>query len=144
MHPAACLVLVLPLLALASAVQAQSPLGRWKTIDDRTGRVKSIVEIRRATNGTLFGRVVEVLHPARGSEPVCDKCRGADKDKPIRGMTILRDLREEGGGRFGGGRILDPAKGRDYDARLELQGPDRLGVSGCVAFICREQVWVRE
>lgn len=138
-------LLALPLLAAAFATSAQnSPEGRWKTIDDETGKVKSIVEITRAGDGSYTGTVVEILHSTRGPDPVCDKCRGANKDKPVKGMTILWNIKAEGGGEYGGGRILDPAKGKDYKAKLELKGADKLGVSGCIAFICREQVWVRE
>src|SRR6185437_11294930 len=47
------LLLALPLcLAALSAQAADSAAGRWKTIDDKTGKVKSIVEISQAANGT--------------------------------------------------------------------------------------------
>src|SRR5690606_41886336 len=65
--------------------------GRWKTIDDETGKVKSIVEISESS-GKLRGQVVEILHSDRGPDPVCDKCKGSNKDKPVKGMTILWDL----------------------------------------------------
>jgi uncharacterized protein (DUF2147 family) len=136
--------IAIPLLVAAFSAQAQSPVGRWKTIDDETGKVKSIVEISQAADGTLVGRVAEILHSTRGPDPVCDQCTGANKDKPVKGMTILWGLRDEGDGEYAGGRILDPAKGKDYKAKLELVGEDRLGVSGCIAFFCREQVWIRE
>jgi len=133
-----------PLMLAGMAVAAQTPEGRWKTIDDETGKVKSIVEITRAGDGTLRGKVVEILHSARGPNPTCDDCSGANKGKPIQGMTILWGLRDEGGGAYAGGRILDPARGKDYKAKLEMLGEDRLGVSGCIAFFCRQQEWVRE
>src|SRR5690606_32907877 len=69
---------------LPAAVSAQNgPVGRWKTIDDETGRVKSIVEIEQAADGTLRGTVAEVLHSDRGPNPTCDKCEGANKGKPV-------------------------------------------------------------
>ena len=72
--------ITLPLLALAMAASAQtSPTGRWKTIDDETGKVKSIVEITQAANGTLQGKVVEVLQSDRGPNPTCDKCKGTTR-----------------------------------------------------------------
>ena len=136
---------VLAMLAVPVAAAAQdSPVGRWKTIDDETGKVKSIVEISKAADGKLRGTVVEILHSARGPNPTCDDCTGANKGKPIKGMTILWGLRGEGSGEYAGGRILDPAKGKDYKAKLEMLGDDRLGVSGCIAFFCRQQEWVRE
>ena len=137
----ALLLLALPLAAFAQS----SPEGRWKTIDDETGKVKSIVEISKAANGTLQGKVVEVLSSDRGPNPTCDKCKGANKGKPIKGMTILWGLEADGDGEWSGGTVLDPAKGKTYKSKLELlEGGKKLGMSGCIAFICRQQVWVRE
>ncbi|WP_229659202.1 DUF2147 domain-containing protein [Luteimonas terricola] len=134
-------VLLLALLPLAAVAQ-QSPTGRWKTIDDETGKVKSIVEISES-GGKLRGQVVDILHSDRGPDPACDKCKGDNKGKPIKGMAILWGL-SPGGDGWEGGTILDPAKGKTYKSRLKLIDDDKLGVSGCVAFICREQVWIRE
>ena len=130
------------LAALAAPAQAADPTGRWKTIDDETGKVKSIVEISE-TGGKLRGKVVDVLHSDRGPNPTCDNCKGENKGKPIEGMTILWDLAPKGEG-WEGGTILDPAKGKTYKSKAKMLDDNRLGVSGCVAFICREQVWVRE
>ena len=135
----------LPLMVLAMAASAQkSHTGRWKTIDDETGKVKSIVEITQAANGALQGKVVEILQSDRGPNPTCDKCKGANKDKPVKGMTILWGLKKDGD-EWNGGTVLDPAKGKTYKSKIEmLDGGKKLGMSGCVAFICRQQVWVRE
>ena len=137
-------LLALPLLAASFVAAAQdSPAGRWKTIDDETGKVKSIVEIYQAKDGSYAGKVAEILHSERGPNPTCDKCRGANKDKPVKGMTILWGLRADDD-EWTGGTVLDPAKGKTYKAKVEMLGPDKLGMSGCIAFICRQQVWVRE
>ena len=136
----AALLAIVPIAAFAQS----SPIGRWKTIDDETGKVKSIVEIVQASNGTLSGKVVEVLQSDRGPNPTCEKCEGANKDKPVKGMTILWGLKADGD-QWSGGTVLDPAKGKTYKSKLKmLDGGKKLGMSGCVAFICREQVWVRE
>ena len=132
---------VLSLVSMTAA--AQSPVGRWKTIDDETGRVKSIVEITQAANGTLSGRVAQVLHSERGPNPVCDKCSGTRRNQPITGMTILWDLKPNGS-EWSGGTILDPANGKTYKSKAKMLDANRIGVSGCIAFICREQVWQRE
>ena len=58
---------------------------------------------------------------------------------------ILWGLRSDGAGQWSGGRVLDPENGKDYKAKLELlEGGSKLGMSGCIAFLCRQQVWVRE
>ena len=140
------LLLALPLcVAALSANAADSAVGRWKTIDDKTGKVKSIVEIAQASNGTLSGKVVDILQSDKGPNPVCSDCSGANKDKPVKGMTILWNLKSDGAGSWSGGTILDPANGKTYKSKMKLQtGGTRLDVSGCVAFICRAQTWQRE
>lgn len=132
-----------PMMLASMVASAQSPVGRWKTIDDETGRVKSIVEITQAANGTLSGRVAQVLHSERGPNPVCDKCGGTRRNQPITGMTILWDLKPNGS-EWSGGTILDPANGKTYKSKAKMLDANRIGVSGCIAFICREQVWQRE
>lgn len=136
------------LLLLAAATGAQSPssaVGRWKTIDDATGKAKSIVEIYQAKDGRLAGKVVEILDLKDGPNPACDECKGANQGKPIKGMLILWGLRPDGAGKWSGGRVLDPENGKDYKAKLQLlDGGRKLGMSGCVAFLCRQQAWLRE
>ncbi len=142
------LLLALPLsLTVLSAQAADGAAGRWKTIDDKTGKVKSIVEITQAANGALTGKVVEVLQSDKGPNPKCDDCEGANKGKPVKGMTILWNLKQDKNNttKWSGGTVLDPANGKTYKSKVELQpGGTKLDMSGCIAFICRTQTWVRE
>ena len=134
-------VAAMPMLAFAQ----QSPIGKWKTIDDETGKAKSIVEITQASNGTLQGRVIEILQSDRGPNPTCDKCSGANKGKPVKGMVILWNLKQDDATHWSGGTVLDPAKGKTYKSKIELHADGKkLDMSGCIAFICRAQTWVRE
>lgn len=72
---------------------AQEVYGKWKTIDDITGEAKSIVEIYKK-NGKAYGKVVEILNPEKRNDK-CVNCTGADKNKPILGMEILKDLKKK-------------------------------------------------
>ena len=139
-------IALIALLAFPMLAQAQdSPVGRWKTIDDATGKVKSVVEIQQSRDGSFAGRVVEILDTKDGPNPACDKCKGKLKDKPIKGMTILWGLKADGKDKWSGGHVLDPENGKTYKSKLELlDGGSKLGMSGCIAFICRQQVWVRQ
>ncbi len=139
------ILIALPLLAASFAASAQSsPVGRWKTIDDETGRAKSIVEIYQNKDGTYGGRVVEVLESDRGPNPICDKCKDDRKNKPVKGMEIVRGMKKDGAG-WAGGTILRPADGKIFKSKMQLlEGGKKLGVSGCVAFICKEQTWIRQ
>ena len=138
---AACLAV--PLLGLSLSAAAADATGRWKTIDSDTGKPKSIVEITRAANGTLSGRIIELLNPSKPN-PVCDKCKDDRKNKPITGMEIVRGMKKDGAA-YAGGTILRPADGKVFKSKMQLiEGGKKLEVSGCVAFICKEQVWVRQ
>ena len=118
-------VLLLGLLPAVAFAQS-GPTGRWKTIDDETGRAKSIVEIRQLDDGSLSGTVVEILQSDRGPNPTCDRCTGANKDKPIQGMTILWGLRADEDGHWVGGQVLDPAAA----LATSIDGFNKLGWAG--------------
>ncbi len=140
------LLLALPL-ALAGITAAQadntSAEGRWRQIDPDTHRAKSIVEISRTGNGTLNGRIVELLNPSRPN-PTCDKCSDDRKNKPITGMEIIRNMRADGTNKWSGGSILKPDEGKVYKSKMELiEGGSKLQVSGCIVFLCKSQVWER-
>jgi uncharacterized protein (DUF2147 family) len=143
----ALLLLALPLAAFAQNAFAQdTPVGKWRTIDDKTGKVKSIVEIYDAGNGTLSGKVVQLLNSDKGPNAVCDACKGANHDKPITGMVIAWGLKPEGG-TWDGGKILDPKNGKVYSAKMTPQdGGKKLEVRGYMGFslLGRSQTWIRE
>ncbi|WP_028238241.1 DUF2147 domain-containing protein [Stutzerimonas azotifigens] len=142
------LLLALPLTATSlTALADDSPAGRWQTIDDETGKPKSVVEIQQAADGTLSGRVVEILQSEHGPNPVCSACEGELKDQPITGMTILRDLKPDGENVWSGGTILDPAKGKTYRAKVTvLEGGERLEMRGYIGIeaLGRTQTWIRQ
>ena len=137
-------VAMLVLSGAASAQSATSAVGRWKTIDSETGKPKSIVEITQAPNGALSGHIVELLNPSKPN-PVCDKCSDDRKNKPITGMEIIRGMKASGSGKYAGGTILKPDEGKVYKSKMELvEGGKKLEVSGCIAFICKSQTWLRQ
>lgn len=142
----ALLLLALPLSAISQTVTAQNtPVGTWTTIDDKTQKPKSVVEIYQAKDGSLAGRVTEILQSDRGPNPVCDKCSGDRKDKPVKGMVILWGIRQKGDS-WEGGQILDPKNGKTYSVKVTLvEGGKKLDVRGFMGFsmLGRTQTWVR-
>ena len=128
----------------ASASEAElGPVGRWKTIDDKTGNPKAIVQIYE-DRGKLFGRIEESLNPK--ANKICDKCRDERKGKPIVGLVIMRGLARKGE-EYSGGDILDPDNGSVYRCKLKLiDNGQKLSVRGFIGFslLGRSQVWLRE
>lgn len=140
-------LLALLLLALPMAAFAQNtPVGTWVTIDDKTQKPKSTVEIYEAKDGSLAGRVTKVLQSERGPNPVCDKCSGDRKNKPVEGMVILWSVRKHGDS-WEDGKILDPASGKVYSVKITpVDGGKKLDVRGFMGFslLGRTQTWVRQ
>lgn len=125
----------------AMAIQAQSVTGKWKTIDDETGKAKSIVEISER-DGKMYGKVVEILTDKKDAK--CDKCPGSDKGKPIKGLTIIKGLKKDGS-EYSGGTITDPSSGKEYKCVIKLNGTEKLDVRGYIGIqaLGRTQTWVR-
>jgi uncharacterized protein (DUF2147 family) len=130
---------------LAGAADLSSPVGQWRTIDDKTGRENGLVEIWRVGD-ELQGRVVKVIpKPGDNPNPVCDKCDGPEKGQPVVGMTILKGFKHDGDA-WDGGTILDPKSGNVYSSELRLDdGGQKLLVRGYlgISLLGRTQTWLR-
>ena len=122
------------LLGSALAFAAESPVGKWQTVDDKSGKVTSVVEIYEQS-GKLFGKIVALTesNDKQGKPKVCIACTGADKDKPIVGLVILRNLSADGD-RYKGGIVLDPEDGKMYPAEIWVE-QGKLMVRGYSGFL---------
>ena len=130
-------------LAASSAFAQTSPVGLWRSIDDKTGEAKA--EIRITDNGgALTARIEKLLKPSRPN-PVCDDCKDDRKNQPIEGMEIIRGVRKAADKDvWEGGKVLDPENGREYNARLTpIEGGRKLEMRGSFGPIGRTQTWVR-
>ena len=121
---------------------AQSIFGKWKTIDDETGKEKSIVEIYNV-DGKAYAKVVKVLEVGK-EDKICDQCKGAKKNKPVKGMVIIEGLSKDDD-EWNDGKILDPKTGKEYKCYISLEEANKLKVRGFIGFalIGRTQYWTR-
>ena len=128
--------------SMAFYAQSNSVIGKWKTIDDETGKPKSIVEIYEKS-GKIYGKVVDILD-AEKKKNLCTSCPGEDKNKPVMGLVIIKGLSKEGN-EYNGGKILDPVSGKTYKCFLALEGSDKLKVRGYIglSLFGRTQMWHR-
>jgi uncharacterized protein (DUF2147 family) len=128
---------------MSMQVQAQSsPLGVWKTIDDKTGEAKSHIEIYE-NDGKLHGKIVKLLR--RAPDTVCEKCPGNKKNKKLVGMVIIEDLQPKDDF-WKNGDILDPESGKEYGCSIwfEEGNTDELKVRGKHwTGLYRTQTWYR-
>jgi uncharacterized protein (DUF2147 family) len=133
--------------ALGAAAQGTSPAGLWRTIDDSSKKDKSLVRIVE-TNGVYTGKVEKIVDPDSPKDAVCKDCSDERKDKPIVGMTIIRNVKQSADDKavFEGGDILDPNNGKVYRVKLKLiDNGSRLDVRGYIGtpMLGRTQTWVR-
>jgi uncharacterized protein (DUF2147 family) len=136
----------LVLLAVCAHADSDSPVGAWRTIDDKTGKQRSVIRISESA-GVLEGKVEEIFaQPGDDPKHLCKACEGERKGKPVIGMTILWGLKKEGNG-YTGGEILDPDSGAIYRAKAKLlDGGNKLEVRGYigVSLFGRSQTWIRQ
>lgn len=134
------------LFALAGAAWAQAtPAGLWKTIDDKSGKERSLIRISEA-GGVFTGRIEKSLDPNSDKSAVCVKCTDDRKDKPLIGMAIIRNVKQSADDKdvFEGGDITDPDDGKVYRLRLKpLEGGKKLEVRGYIGPFFRNQTWIR-
>jgi uncharacterized protein (DUF2147 family) len=140
-------VAAIVLIASCGAALAQmSPVGRWHSIDDKTGELKSLVVINDA-NGVLNGHIEAMLRKDADQKKLCTECTDDRKGKPVLGMEIIRGAKKaEGKDVWEGGQILDPENGKEYHLRLTpIDGGQKLEVRGYIGMplLGRTQTWVR-
>lgn len=132
--------------AKAQLAKDPTPVGRWKTVDDSSGKAESIVRIWEE-HRILYGRIEKLLDPKPDDPtPRCTLCEGDLKDQPVMGLRILWNLHKSSG-QWIGGKILDPDNGKVYQCSIALEdGGKRLKVRGYIGFSLfgRTQYWSRE
>ena len=128
--------------SMSMAAQANQMLGNWKTVDDKTGEHRSIVNIYRGSDGLYYGKIAKMLVGPKDVR--CVECKGEDHNAPLEGMVIIRGMHEEKG-ELRGGKVLDPESGKFYYGKIYLKNGN-LVLRGSLdkrGFLGRNQTWIR-
>ncbi|MGF6210956.1 DUF2147 domain-containing protein [Comamonas sp. 4034] len=136
---AGSLAVALP--ALAAEI---SPVGLWRTFDEKSGEPKSEVRISDS-GGVLSGKVEKLLRKGADPKAVCDRCTDDRKGQPLVGLEIIRGAKKaEGKAVWEDGRILDPENGSTYSLKLTpADNGSKLDVRGSIGPFGRTQTWSR-
>ena len=128
----------------AAALAQVTPVGTWRSIDDKSGEAKAQMVIAE-TGGVLNGRIEKLLRKEADQNAKCDQCSDDRKDKPMVGLEIIRGAKKaEGKDVWEDGKILDPENGKTYGLRLTpIEGGKKLEVRGSIGPFGRTQTWVR-
>lgn len=124
-------------------IQTAPVTGTWVSIDDETGVEKSEITLYES-QGKLYGKVKRLLLPEDQGK-LCVTCKGAEKNKPIEGLVIVKGLSKDGE-TWTDGKIMDPANGKNYDCTISLENSNTLKVRGYLgfSFLGRTQTWKRK
>ncbi len=138
---------------LAEAIPKYQPTGYWLTVGDEDGNPpRSIIQITKDANGKLMGRIVKLFRQqGEKLEPMCDECDEGYKEanikgKPALGLVVMWDVEYDEDEEWDDGEILDPANGKTYSVKLEVQkGGQKMEVRGYlgVSLLGRTQTWYR-
>jgi len=116
-------------LTATPAFTADPVLGLFKTQPDDNGNFGH-VEIYEC-GGAICGVIRKAFNPD-----------GSPRQSQNIGKRMIWDMRPQGDGQYGKGRIWAPDRDKVYSSKMELSG-NSLTVSGCVMGICRAQSWSR-
>jgi len=133
-----------PLLFAVSLAFAQpTPVGLWRSIDDKTEQAKAEIRIREGVDGVVTGVIERAL--IKSEQPNCDLCTDDRKGQPKVGMEIIRGAKKSAEEDvWEGGKILDPENGKSYTLRMKpLDGGARLQIRGYIGPFYRTQIWIR-
>lgn len=122
----------------------QSCIGKWVTIDDKTGKKKSIVQLYKK-DGKMYGKILYLFpREGRGPNPKCTECTDDRKNAPLVGLQIVRSLNWDGS-EWNKGSIVDPENGKVYKVSMWLNAlnKDVLMVRGYIGIFYRTQSWHR-
>jgi len=112
------LFLILIFVSTSLLAADQWPIGKWNMLDDFTELPEAIIQISALKTGGFEGKIIEVF-PAPDDDPVdvCKPCVGLDKNKPIIGLVVFKQLKLNAKKELVG-KVLDPDSGKIYKCEL--------------------------
>ena len=121
---------------------AQTIEGTWKTYED--GELKSEIKLYKK-NGMIYGKVVAIHNPDDGDyDPVCTTCSGSRKNKPLKGMIIIQNLKKDGSEWHADNGVYHPDNDEYYDVRMWLDTDNKLAVRGYLGWFYQTNYWIRK
>ena len=113
------LFLILMFISTSLLAGDQWPIGKWNMLDDFTELPEAIIQISALKTGGFEGKIIEVF-PSPDDDPVdvCKPCVGLDKNKPIIGLAVFKQLKLNAKKELVG-KVLDPDSGKIYKCELK-------------------------
>ena len=119
-------------------------VGTWKN-----GEGTAHIQITKHDDNRYYGKIIWLKVPnTPEGKPKTDVHNPDEKlrNRPIKGLEILRGFAFEEENLWEGGKIYDPKKGKDYSCKMTLTNPTTLEVRGYIgiSLIGRTDIWTRQ
>lgn len=135
-------MLLLIFTVFSLSIYAQNIEGTWKTYED--GELKSEIELYEK-NGMIYGKVVAIHNPDDGNyDPICTTCSGRRKNKPLKGMIIIQNLKKDGSEWYADDGVFHPDNDDYYDVRMWLDSENKLAIRGYLGWFYQTNYWLRK
>lgn len=137
-------------LSTCASSYAADIVGVWRSIDDKTGFAKALVEIKQESDNTYSGTIIKIIpRPNYTPKEFCQRCPEPYTNKRILGLTVINGLKqsENRPNVYDSGKILDPLSGNIYSNKAKISADGRrLTMRGYigVSLLGRSQTWLRE
>ncbi len=123
-------------IALVSNAQIEKILGEWRTVNDKTGEVESVIQFYQdESNGLYYGKTLRVFE--KGKELF---------DPEYIGLVVVKDFKLEDG-KLVGGKLFEPHEDKEYYGTISYNAKDNtLTVRGSLdkrGWIGRSQTWIK-
>lgn len=116
--------------------------GQYKQIDDKTGKMKSIIELS-IRNGKLYGTIKKLYVETDSNQLICSNCKGDQKNHPFIGLKVILGMENQGDEWYKDDSILDPGSGRTFTGKVWVEEPGIIKVRGYLGALYRTQTWYK-
>jgi uncharacterized protein (DUF2147 family) len=126
-------------LSASAARAAPDPVvGEWLS-QDGAGK---IALAPCSSNPSLLCGAITWVDPNRPQKDIHNPDQ-SQRTRPMVGVMVVKDMKNQGPGKWGGGKVYDPESGKTYDGRVRAISTDKVHLDGCVLMVCRSQTWTR-
>jgi len=101
---------------LGSSFGSNPMLGEWKAYDTKTGVAMNIVQLYVIDN-KIFGSIKQMLRQSE-RDAVCYECQGDDKNQPVEGLVIIKNLKNKSDLKYTDGQFTDIKTGKVCDGQI--------------------------
>lgn len=132
------------ILFFSTFVNAQTIVGKWKTIDEKSLKEMAVVEIYKQDN-KYFAKLIEILNVNK-SHSSCPDCSAKIKNKSLLGKIIVKDLQlDKEENQYSSGTLIDPFSDKNYSCIIKNIDKNKIKVRAYSGFYLfgKTQTWIR-